>query len=460
MDGSEVGPLGIKAEEMTDACWDFIFRKGTYPEDCKVSLENLTKMRHEFEFWYPMDLRCSGKDLIRNHLTMCLYNHAAIWEDHNMMPRSFFCNGYVILNGAKLSKSSGNFLGVDDCIKQFGADPTRLTLAEAGDGLDDANFDSLFANAVLLKLYVLEKWISDQIKAAIPSGSVDFNKAKKDTDLWDNIFENEINSAILMSTQYYDELKYKQVLKYAFFEPTSFKEDYLIAKGGKANPYTLMKYIETQLVLLNPMAPHFCQYCWNHYVYPVLSKSKNFGKEVKENLCDQQWPSASGSIDQVAIDRLRYLKDTKSAIRVGFEQAKTGGKKKGKGGKQPKKGEGEAPAEEAKPLDHCVVFVATEYPEFQRKCLEILNEFEFDENNKIQGDYVAAIRGAFEKKEAGLAMKFVAFQLDIAATQGKEAALRLESSFNEQECVEQNHPFLFENMGVLKNIKVFQNNSK
>ena len=28
-----------------------------------------------------MDLRVSGKDLIGNHLTMSLYNHAAIWHD-------------------------------------------------------------------------------------------------------------------------------------------------------------------------------------------------------------------------------------------------------------------------------------------------------------------------------------------------------------------------------------------
>jgi len=34
-------------------------------------------------------------------------------------------------------------------------------LADAGDGLDDANFDTDVANAAILKLFVLEKWISD-----------------------------------------------------------------------------------------------------------------------------------------------------------------------------------------------------------------------------------------------------------------------------------------------------------
>lgn len=257
LDGSEIGPLGIKPEDLTHACWDYIFKRKDYPADCKISEESLKKLRHEFEYWYPMDLRCSGKDLIRNHLTMALYNHAAIWEDHKMMPKSIYCNGYMVLNNEKMSKSTGNFLTVRDCIEQFGVDATRITLADAGDGLDDANFDTDVATATILKLYVLEKWIKEKIEAAIPDGKVDFAESKANQDLWDKIFENAMNQAIEKATQYYDEMKYKQALKSGFFELQSIKEDYLIAKENKANPYTLMKFVLTQLVLMNPIIPHF-----------------------------------------------------------------------------------------------------------------------------------------------------------------------------------------------------------
>lgn len=54
-------------------------------------------------------------------------------------------------------------------------------------------------------------------------------------------------------------------------------------------------------------------------------------------------------------------------------------------------------------------------------------------------------------------MKFVAFRLKIAEQHGKEAALRLESAFNEQECIDENKTFLFENMGDVKDIKVLVN---
>ena len=58
-----------------------------------------------------MDLRVSAKDLIGNHLTMALYNHAAVWKHRpEMWPRGYYCNGHVLLDGEKMSKSSGNFL--------------------------------------------------------------------------------------------------------------------------------------------------------------------------------------------------------------------------------------------------------------------------------------------------------------------------------------------------------------
>lgn len=133
-----------------------------------------------------------------------------------------------------------------------------------------------------------------------------------------------------------------------------------------------------------------------------------------------------------------------------LEKAKSGGGKKKKG----------AAPEEKKEIDSCAVFIANEYPAFQKQCLTILKEFEFNEDNEIQGEYVKAVKEAFpDKKQGGLAMKFVAFQLDIAKESGKDEALKLESAFDEQECIESNRPFLFEGMNTIKNVNVYLNTS-
>lgn len=97
-DGSDGNAMGIKPEDLTDEVWDYVFLQGDYNSECSVSEEKLAKLRNEFEYWYPMDLRCSGKDLIKNHLTFCLYNHAAIWEDKKYMPKAMFGNGWILLN--------------------------------------------------------------------------------------------------------------------------------------------------------------------------------------------------------------------------------------------------------------------------------------------------------------------------------------------------------------------------
>ena len=109
-----------------------------------------------------------------------------------------------------MSKSEGNFLTVRDCIERYGVDATRLTLADSGDGLDDANFDELVANSAILRLFTLEKWIKDELKKGIPEDGIDFSLwSANDYDLWDKIFDNEIDNAIESATKHFKDIKYK-----------------------------------------------------------------------------------------------------------------------------------------------------------------------------------------------------------------------------------------------------------
>lgn len=44
----------------------------------------------------------------QNHLTFCLYNHTAIWAGQQQYwPLSMRCNGHLLLNAEKMSKSTG-----------------------------------------------------------------------------------------------------------------------------------------------------------------------------------------------------------------------------------------------------------------------------------------------------------------------------------------------------------------
>ena len=67
---------------MTPEVWNYIFfTESPFPASTGIPKTTLDRLRHEFQYWYGVDLRVSGKDLIPNHLTYWIYNHGAIWPD-------------------------------------------------------------------------------------------------------------------------------------------------------------------------------------------------------------------------------------------------------------------------------------------------------------------------------------------------------------------------------------------
>eukprot|EP00339_Tiarina_fusa_P013510 CAMPEP_0117045500 /NCGR_PEP_ID=MMETSP0472-20121206/31476_1 /TAXON_ID=693140 ORGANISM="Tiarina fusus, Strain LIS" /NCGR_SAMPLE_ID=MMETSP0472 /ASSEMBLY_ACC=CAM_ASM_000603 /LENGTH=738 /DNA_ID=CAMNT_0004757523 /DNA_START=91 /DNA_END=2304 /DNA_ORIENTATION=+ len=97
-DGSVTGPAGITPDQLTPEVFDYIFLKKEFPSDTSIPEETLKQLRTEFEYWYPFDIRVSGKDLVPNHLTFLLYNHVAIWEDdESKWPLAIRGNGHLLL---------------------------------------------------------------------------------------------------------------------------------------------------------------------------------------------------------------------------------------------------------------------------------------------------------------------------------------------------------------------------
>ena len=198
--GSEKGLLDIKPEQMIDEVWDYLFCRREISEDliksCGIQRADLEKMRREFEYWYPLDVRVSGKDLIPNHLTFFLYIHTALFP-REYWPRGIRANGHLLLNGEKMSKSTGNFLTLHDAVAKYGADACRIALADAGDGGEDANFEETVANQIILRLYTLKEWCEEVIQdQTLRSGEAD--------SFWDKLFENEMNTLVHEARQHYE----------------------------------------------------------------------------------------------------------------------------------------------------------------------------------------------------------------------------------------------------------------
>ena len=198
--GTQPGLFNIKPEQLIDEIWDYIFCRRDLDdglvERCGIKRVELESMRREFEYWYPLDMRVSGKDLIPNHLTFFLYVHLALFP-REYWPQSIRANGHLLLNGDKMSKSTGNFLTLSDAIKKYGADASRIALADAGDGVEDANFEEAVANSSILRLFTLKEWCEEVIKdQSLRKGA--------SNSFWDKLFENEMYTLVHEARQHYE----------------------------------------------------------------------------------------------------------------------------------------------------------------------------------------------------------------------------------------------------------------
>ncbi|KAI9493444.1 leucyl-tRNA synthetase [Zychaea mexicana] len=342
LNGSQVGPAGIRADQMTDGVWDYIFKLGPYPADCDVPQATLDKLQREFDYFYPLDVRASGKDLIPNHLTFFLYNHTAIFPEEKW-PRGVRSNGHLLLDSKKMSKSTGNFMTISDAVAKYGADAARFALADAGDSVEDANFEDSTANAAILRLYTLLEWCEEQITKLDNLRTGEYN-------FYDQVFINEMNKLISLTDEAYAATYYRDALKYGVFELQAARDHYQQAclELGMHKDLVL-KYIEVQTLTLTPVCPHWSEHVWGN----VLKKEGTVTLAA--------FPKPSAPVDESILEAAEYIRRSIKSIR----DAELNLQKKKKKGKQL---ESDYKPNAPKSLK---IFVASKFPEWEEEILTV-----------------------------------------------------------------------------------------
>ncbi|KAH6649333.1 hypothetical protein F5144DRAFT_3189 [Chaetomium tenue] len=279
--GQLPGSADVTASKMTDGVWEYIFAlaDGVQSDLPKVTLD---AMRREFTYWYPLDVRISGKDLVNNHLVFFLYIHQAIWgkEGPDFLPKGIKLNGHLTLNGEKMSKSTGNFLTLTSAVQKFGADATRIALADGGDGIDDANFEEKTANATVLKLFELKRWIENvlqharllgpeeefrRVRAVEKLDSVDSIQRTGAKTFWDSLFLNDLSVLVRQTVQAYRPTNFKAALKSGFYDFTAARDSYRASTHAASigmHHECVRHYVEWQALMLCIVAPHWADYIW------------------------------------------------------------------------------------------------------------------------------------------------------------------------------------------------------
>jgi leucyl-tRNA synthetase len=245
----EGGP--VDPDDLHDGVFDHVLLDEGTPEEAAqgtVTEDLLEEMREAFRYWYPVDFRNSGKDLVQNHLTFYLFNHVAVWDDEpELWPEAVGVNGWVMVDGEKMSKSKGNFITLREALEDYGATATRMTLANAGEGVDDANFDLEFAEQVTGRLERFHELATD------PPGT---RAGDRRVDDW---FRSALQERLEAVREHMEATRFRSALKAGWFDLQRLWNWYLRRAEDAPQEDVLETYVDVQTRVLTPFAPHLAE---------------------------------------------------------------------------------------------------------------------------------------------------------------------------------------------------------
>lgn len=414
--GSERGIGNIGAEQMVDEVWDYVFCRRELSDGlvqaCKIPRETLESMRREFEYFYPLDVRVSGKDLIPNHLTFFLYVHVAMFPPE-YWPRSIRVNGHLMLNGEKMSKSTGNFLTLHDMVEKYGADASRIALADAGDGVTDANLEEDVADNNILRLFTLREWMEETM-----SGQEELRTGAANS-FQDALFGNEMNTLAQEAMDQYAQSNYKLALKAALYELTSARDFYreaCAAANIKMHKDLVLRYVELQALLMAVIAPHWSEHIWLEVLH----------KETSIQLA--RFPEVAAADASLSAKR-DYVRSTASNINSA------------EGQQLKKKAKGKEVSFDPKKPRKLTIFVSERFPAWQAKYIELLKDM-WDPATESVND--KELNGKIAQMgEMKKAMPFVqALKKRLQAGEAASVVLEQKLAFDEKETLAQMVPGL------------------
>jgi leucyl-tRNA synthetase len=272
----------VLADNLNDNFFDYVLLGKNDPDivakESKISIQLLEKIKNEFVYFYPVDSRHSGRDLVPNHLAFFIFNHAAIFPK-DKWPKQIVVNGSVLMDGKKMSKSLGNIIPLRHAIEEYGADSIRLTMLASAEILQDSDFSFDLVKGIRAKLFEIYRYINAHLDIFRVQSSLD-------VDLEDVWISSRLQKVIMDTTSAIEKFIIREALHnilYLMDNDLEWYEKRKLAKNKSIFNSYLKEFIETRIKLLSPFAPYFCEEVWeimgnDSYVslahWPEIDQSK------------------------------------------------------------------------------------------------------------------------------------------------------------------------------------------
>lgn len=279
----------LNPDDLDDSFFDDVFldAQGYSGEINEALFEDI---KHEFNYWYPLDWRLSAKDLVGNHLSFHIFHHSAIFPEYKW-PNGIVVFGMGLLEGNKMSSSKGNVILLNDAIDTYGADVVRLFLMASAEPWQDFDWRENEVKGTKRRL----EWFLEfadrvaEIKGS-PVSLKDFKlgEIKKPINAW---ILSQFNMRIKDTTEALEGFQTRKALQEALF---LFKKDVdhyfhrieheLNDEDAKKEISNVLTYVLSNWIrLMAPFVPHTSEELWN----------KLEGEGFVSNV---QWPEYNGNL--------------------------------------------------------------------------------------------------------------------------------------------------------------------
>jgi leucyl-tRNA synthetase len=303
----------IQPHQLTTDVFDYIFLgKGNLKELAKksgINIKTVERMRTEFSYFYPLDSRHSGRDLVPNHLTFMIFNHTAIFPEKHW-PRQIATNGSVMMEGAKMSKSFGNIIPLREGLATFGADPLRLSVLSTAELLQDSDFSPTIAKSMRDRLEKLYRFASETAKTPARK------PPKTSLTAIDRWMLSRLQQHVRNATETMNKLAVRKAIHTTLYEldqdfqwyQKRIKEENESPRRKAATAQVFREVLDAQTRMLAPVAPHVCEEIWE------MLGGKDF-------IARTPWPTADESkIDIKAEENealiMSVLEDTQNILKA------------------------------------------------------------------------------------------------------------------------------------------------
>jgi len=265
----------------------------------------LSAIRMEFEYFYPVDMRHSARELVSNHLSFYIFHHSTLFPERQW-PKGIVANGFVLMEGAKMSKSLQNIIPLRQGIARFGADPVRVGVLATAELGQDTDFSEGLAASIQERLATL-------IAQARKLGSKK-TAGKSNPSALDRWMISRLSNAVRTATSALDRLRVREainIILYQLDNDVGWYNRRLGPKKSKSDSRNrvLRRVLETRTRMMAPLAPHTAEEIWTRLGNRGFVVQSKWPIET-ENEKDSSAESAETLIRQVLHDSSEIVKAT------------------------------------------------------------------------------------------------------------------------------------------------------